>query len=301
MSPTSSATRRSDPRVVTVEAQVTALSGAVHGEGPIWSPQLGGLLWLDMLRGCILGADDLGRVRRSPVGPVAALVRPTADGAAIVATADSFLFLDRSLTTVTAEVPCFDDAAVRFNEGTVAPDGSLLCGTMAYDQSPGSGAIYRLGLDGDVRQMTSGLGIANGMAFGASGPWGYFVDSLTSRIDKIRYDPTDGLVERSAFVILPEELGMPDGICLDDDGGVWVALFGGGAVHRYDAAGRLTTIVQVPVHQVTSCAFGDADLSTLYITTSSHGTTGPTGQAGAVFRACVDHRGLPLRAFGAQR
>ena len=100
-----------------------------------------------------------------------------------------------------------------------------------------------------------------------------------------------------AFVSIPLTTGAPDGLTVDAEGGAWVALWGGHAVHRYAPDGALDAVVEVPVAQVSSCAFGGPDLATLFITTSAENLADPEPAAGALFTVEPGVRGLPTLAF----
>jgi sugar lactone lactonase YvrE len=270
---------------------------AAHGEGPVWSPLWGGLRLLDMLAGDVLSLDlESGSIERFHAGTVAATVRPREHGGMVIATEREFLLVDSS--GVRSSTPSvFSNPLLRFNEGTTTPDGSLLCGTMAYDESPGAGALYRFEPDGRVVKLFSGTTISNGIAFSQNGENAFYIDSPTHRIDI--FDYKDGLLcNRREWARIPSDQGMPDGLCLDADGGVWVAMFGGGAVRRFDSEGAPSLVIEVPVTQVTACTFGGPKLDVLYITTSNHGLSAASDpRAGSIFAANPGIEGLPSLTF----
>jgi sugar lactone lactonase YvrE len=164
---------------------------------------------------------------------------------------------------------------------------------MAYGAAPGRGALYRLDPDGTVQQVHSGITISNGIGWAPDGSRAYYVDSGTGRVVVCSPD----LTERRPFVKVPETTGTPDGLTVDAEGGVWVALWGGSAVHRYSPDGELDQVVSLPVAQVSSCAFGGADLATLYITTSGEGLSDPEPGAGALFAVQTSTTGQPTLTF----
>lgn len=267
-----------------------------HGEGPLWRPDEG-LLILDMLAGALVTIDlETGSAVRRVVGEVAAAVRPRAGGGLVIATRNSFV-LESINGAVESEHPAFQDPRVRFNEGTSTPDGAFLCGTMAWDEASSAGRVYRFGPDGDISVALDGVTMSNGMFFDVTHQTAYYIDSRTQRIDSFEWDGRR-IVDRRPFVEIDASLGMPDGLTVDVDGGVWVALWGGSVVHRYDPDGALTDVVDVPVSQVTSCVFGGPELADLFVTTSRLGKAGGEAGAGAVFLVPTSTRGhLPL-AFG---
>ncbi|MEO7122508.1 MAG: SMP-30/gluconolactonase/LRE family protein [Lacisediminihabitans sp.] len=270
---------------------------AFHGEGPCWSPSWGGLRWVDMLAGDVLALTDGGHVERTHVGTIAAMIRPRAAGGAIVAREHDFAILHDS-GEVESLVTVLDDPAVRFNEGGCDPQGRLYCGTMRYDVATGGGKIYRLELDHTVAVALEPVTISNGLQFASSGDFAYYVDTPTNRIDRLEYDPEHGFGSRSVFASIPEDLGYPDGIAVDVEGGVWVAVARGSAVHRYAPNGQLDQVVEVRVSNVTACAFGGDEMTTLFITTSrEHIPEGAEPQAGALYSYDAGVAGLPVGSY----
>jgi sugar lactone lactonase YvrE len=134
-----------------------------------------------------------------------------------------------------------------------------------------------------VRALVPGVTISNGLAWSADGSVMYYVDTPTRRIDAFDYDSVTGDVSgRRPVVTIPESDGSPDGMTIDAEGGLWVALWGGGAVHRY-CDGRLDEVVEVPAPLVTCPAFAGPDGGTLVITTAAIGLDGPGPESGAVY------------------
>lgn len=280
-----------------VPEQLTPAS-AHHGEGPVWDASGGVLRWVDMLAGDVLTLLDDGSVARLHVGDVAAAVRPRAAGGLVVAVERGFVLVDGEGGAGPVR-PAFDEPDVRMNDGGCDPAGRFYCGSMAYDMSPGRGGLFRLDPDGSVTQVMAGLDISNGLAWDADGTRAHHVDSGTYRVDVLDYDVGSARFgDRRPLVTVDPGLGMPDGLALDAEGGTWVALWGGGAVHRYDADGALTAVVRFPVSQVTSCAFGGEGLDQMFVTTSRLGRGDDAEPAaGAVFRLDPGVRGLPVPVF----
>ena len=268
---------------------------AYHAEGPVWSPRWGGLRWVDMLAGDVLSLAGDGCVTRRHVGKVAAAVRPRARGGAVLGIERGFALEDAD-GTVRALDPLWLDERVRMNEGGCDPDGRFYCGSIAADR-PGAAALYRLDPDGSAHVALRGVTVSNGLEWSPDGARAYYVDTATHRVDVFDYERAAGLTSRRPFVRMADD-ESPDGLTVDADGGVWVALFGGGAVRRYTESGLLDQVVEVPAAQVTACTFGGADLDQLFITTSREGL-GPDDDplAGSLFRAEAGVRGLPVREF----
>jgi len=268
---------------------------AHHGEGPVWSDRWGGLRWVDMLAGDVLSLGSDGSVGRRHVGTVAAALRPRSRGGAVIAVERGFVLADDD-GPLTPLPELWTDPGVRMNDGGCDPDGRFWCGSMAYDQRPGAAALYRLDADGSVTRQLDGVTVSNGLAWSPDGALAYYDDTATHRVDVFDYDPVAGLTGRRTFADLGD--GNPDGLTVDADGGVWVALYGAGAVHHYTADGRLDGVVEVPAAQVTACALGGSDLDQLFITTSREGlAAGEDPLAGSLFVADVGVRGLPVAEF----
>ena len=270
---------------------------AFHGEGPVWSLRWGGLRWVDMLAGDVLclGADS--EITRRHVGAIAAALRPRRSGGAVIGVERGFALEDVSGAITTLD-PLWSHDRARMNEGACDPDGRFYCGSMGYDRSPGAGAVYRLDPDGSVQVVIESTTISNGLDWSPDGSRAYFNDTETYRIDVFDYDADTGLTNRRPFVVIDPAAGRPDGLTVDSDGGVWVALNTGGAVHRYQPDGVIDAVVEVPVQKVTACAFGGDRLDQLYITTSREGLA-PDDEplAGSLFLARVGVTGQPAREF----
>lgn len=265
-----------------------------HGEGALWHAEWGGLKWVDMLAGDVLSLDEkTGAVSRLHVGSnVAALVRPRRTGGFVVATHSSFAAWNDDGEEW--RTPDLWTRGMRFNEGTCDPLGRVICGTIADERTEGSGEIWRLDLDGVARRVSTGVTISNGMGFTSDGTGAYYVDTRTRRIDIFDFDDGE-LVNRRPFAAMPEGAGGPDGICVDSEDGVWVAMYNGYGVRHYSASGEFDAAVEVPdAARVTSCSLGGDALSTLYITTSREGLA-PSDEpaAGSLYRADVGVPGLP--------
>jgi sugar lactone lactonase YvrE len=171
---------------------------------------------------------------------------------------------------------------------------------MALDERPGAGSLYRLDPDGSVVQMLADVTISNGIVWSLDGSTMYYIDTPTPRVDAFAFDPAEGTIrDRRPVVSVSPGLGSPDGMTIDADGCLWVALYGGSAVHRYTPDGRLDAIVPLPATAATCCAFGGDDLDVLYITTAAKGT--PPGavepHAGGLFAVDPGVRGVPTTAY----
>ena len=267
---------------------------AHHAEGPVWSPSWGGLRWVDLTRGDLLTLREHG-VDRLHVGGVAAFHRPRSRGGFVVALERCLALSDAPDGPVSPQPELWSDPGVRFNDGGCSPAGTLYAGTMAYDEAPGRGTLFRVGADLATTTVLPDVTISNGIAWSPDGALAYYVDSVTGRID-VFDDEDDRLVRRRPFVTVAG--GSPDGLTVDAEGGVWVALWGGSAVHRYDASGTLSAVVEIPAAQVSACTFGGGDLGTLFVTTSRENLPDHEDpQAGSVFALRPGVTGLPVQPY----
>lgn len=267
---------------------------AFHGEGPVWSPRWGGLRWVDMLAGDVLSLRRDGSIERRHVGNIAAAIRPRRGGGAVIGVERGFA-LEAPDGTLTYLPELWSGDAVRMNEGGCDPDGRFYCGSMAYDKQPGAASIYRLDPDRSVHVVVEGVTISNGLDWSPDGTLAYYSDTATGSIAVFDYDAESGLTGRRTFV---DTAARPDGLTVDADGGVWVALANLGVVRRYLPDGVLDDVVELPVRKVTACTFGGAELTELFITTSREGLDpGEDPPAGSLFRANVGVTGQPVREF----
>lgn len=286
------------------EISVENVTGPVayHAEGPVWWPGWGGLRYVDMLAGDLLTLRPDGGVDRLHVGDHAAVVRPRTGGGFVVGLAGSVAVADDDGAPVRTLATLVDDPTVRLNEGAAGPDGAFYAGGQAEGERPS--ALYRVETDGSVCVVLDGVEVSNGLGFSPDGTLAYYVDSATRRVDVLDVVPVEedprGLVRRRPFVEVDPDDGMPDGLTVDSEGGVWVALWGGSAVRRYAPDGTLDAVVDLPVSQVSACTFGGDDLDELFVTTSRQGlgTPGPDEAAsGSLFVAHPGVRGLSALPF----
>lgn len=276
-----------------------------HGEGPVWDVRAGVLRLVDMVRGEVVSVDptrpdtDPAHVQRVRVAPFVAALRPRSGGGWIVATERGFARTEEGSWHLAPVAEAFADPAIRMNDGGCDAAGGFLCGSMAYDHTPGAGTLFRLDPDGTVSTVLRDVTISNGFCLDPAGRLAYYVDTPTGRIDVFDVAP-DGatLSSRRPFVTMETGAGWPDGLTVDADGGVWVALYGGSAVRGYRPDGTLATVVPIPTPHVTACAFGGADLDDLYITTTQEGLDPAQDPiAGALFRATPGVVGMAPRPY----
>jgi len=281
-------------------AEVAGREPAFHGEGPVWDARVGVIRWVDMLAGDILTTEPIsGDTRRLHVGEIAAAVRPRRRGGLVIALERGFALVDSDEDRVSPLGELWSDQTIRMNDGGCDPQGRFFCGSMARDETPGKGTVHRLDPDGSVTKVLTGVTVSNGLAWRPDGARAYYVDTPTQRIDQFDFDPSTGTFHgRHPLVNIPITAGKPDGLTIDAEGGLWLALWGGGAVHRYTADGQLDAVVRMPVTNVTACAFGGKGLEDLYVTTSRlQAPDSESRTAGWLYRVRPGVRGMPPLDF----
>lgn len=276
------------------------------GEGARWDARREELLRVDILAGRVYRdrcAADGGLVAvrsyRVP-GTVGAIAPVDGDDGWLLAAARGFVHLapDGSLTTL-AEVA---RAGTRMNDAACDPQGRFWAGTLADDHHEGGGALYRLERDGSTQCVITGLTIPNGPGWSPDGSTMYLVDSGSRVIHAFAFDGDRGTIsEGRILVTLPERIGAPDGLTVDAAGDLWVAVYGGGCVHRYLPDGVLRETLRVPADQSTSCAFAGPGLHRLYVTTATQNWSDERRRAepaaGLVYRLDTDATGRAAAAF----
>jgi sugar lactone lactonase YvrE len=193
-------------------------------------------------------------------------------------------------------------AGTRMNDAACDPQGRFWAGTMADDHLAGGGALYRLDRTGRTEVVLEGLTISNGLGWSPDGGAMYLVDSGPRVVHAFAFDADRGTIsEGRALVSLTEDVGSPDGMTVDADGDLWVAVYGGGRVHRYSPDGVLREVLAVPARQSTCCAFAGPGLARLYVTTATEGWTDEQRRAdpaaGLVYRLDTDATGRPAAPF----
>jgi sugar lactone lactonase YvrE len=296
--------------------KVTAwsLEPGMLSEGPRWHEERQELLWVDILgrrfhRATLTDGGEPGRVRAMAFDRHVGAVAPVAGGGYVLAAGQGFLLAEEDGSVRELAQPEAGRADVRMNDGACDPQGRFWAGTMAYDESPGAGTLYRLELDGRCTTVLTGLTISNGIGWSPDGGTMYLSDSGTGSIDAFDFDAATGAIGGRRTLVHIGEPGMaPDGLTVDEEGDLWVGIYGGWAVNRYGPDGSLRASVPIPVAQATSCAFGGGDRRTLFVTTGRERLEGPALEAqpdaGRVFSvtgldargpACLSYRGTASR------
>jgi len=259
------------------EVKVWSATPGLLSEGPRWHEERQELLWVDILgrqmhRGTLSPDGALERVETISVDRHVGAVAPAAGGGYVLAAGPGFLFIDEAGSVHELAQPEAGRTDVRMNDGACDPQGRFWAGTMAYDESPGAGALYRLELDGRCTTVLTGLTISNGIGWSPDGRTMYLNDSGTGRVEAFGFDGSAGAISDRRTLVHVDQPGVaPDGLTVDEEGGIWVALWNGGAVQRYAPDGTLVASVPLPVQRPTSCAFGGPGRDTLFVTSARTG------------------------------
>ena len=247
--------------------EIAVRANAKLAEGPRWDAPTGRLLWVD-IEGCKLHVVEGGQNRAIGLDAMVGVAAPTTAGAVLVALADRLALVDLADESVRTLVRLPHGPALRSNDGACDAAGRFWIGTMALDETPGAGALYRY--DGRLERVLDEVTLSNGIGWTRDDTRMYYIDSPVQRVDIFDFEVASGRIDdRRPFVSIDESEGIPDGLTVDDEGGVWVALYGGSCVHRYDQSGRLDAVLEVPALNVTSCCFGGDDGRSLFVTTAA--------------------------------
>jgi sugar lactone lactonase YvrE len=278
----------------------------VLGEGLRWDAGHGEMLAVDILGERVFRvhvADDGGLelIRDYWVAAKVGAVTPVHNDAGwLLAAGRGFVYLSRDgYLNPLAEV---SPLGTRMNDAACDPQGRFWAGTLADDSRPGGGTLYRLGTEGNIDVVLRDLTISNGLGWSPDGATMYLADSGPRLIHAFDFDAASGgLSDPRVLVTISEEMGTPDGLTVDAAGDLWVAIYGGGQVHRYSPEGVLRETLRVPASQSTSCAFAGPDLNQLYVTTGTEGWSDEQRRAqpdaGLVYRFDTDATGRPANPF----
>jgi sugar lactone lactonase YvrE len=299
-------TRRLDPSAVSTpvftDFKVAVAAPAQLGEGPRWDWATRTLLWVDILGKTVHRYDPATGTDTVQLVPgIVSLALPRRRGGVVFGLPDGLHFLNEGVSVGLVAIES-ERTDTRTNDGACDAAGRLWVGTMALDERSPVGALYQVDPDYRVTTVLTGTMISNGLGWSPSGRSFYFIDSPTRQVDMFDCDLATGTIEnRRCFVTVDVEGAVPDGLSVDAEGGVWVALHGGWGLQRYSPQGELIAEVRLPVARVTSCCFGGDDLRDLYVTTRREGLSATElaeqPLAGALFRLNVGVAGLPTDTF----
>jgi len=286
---------------------VAAAAGAEVGERPVWDAGRSCLIWVDIKAGQLhrFSAEDGDSVIATTGVPVGAAA-PRAGGGYVLAAADGFRLIGADGAAAGPPVrPPGMPEQVRFNDGACDPAGRFWAGTATSCGEKGTGSLYRLDPDGSVTEIFGGVTESNGLGWSPDASVFYYTDSgeAESRVRAFAFDLETGTLgdERDLIQFAPED-GIADGLAVDTDGCLWIAMWEGGCVRRYTAGGELLGRYPVPASRPTCPGFGGQALDELYLTTAWEGLAGERRDAdplaGHLLRARPRVRGLALGRYG---
>lgn len=285
----------------TYEPHPVAGPNSELAEGPLWSHEERSLYWVDVFAGMVHRLDEDGATDSNQIGDLVTYVGLCSSGGLVAAVGDRLVRFNGDeislISTLGDHRP-----GTRTNDGNVDGRGRIWIGTMDYDGAEKAGALHRYERDGIWAVVESDLTIPNGLDWSPDGETMYHIDTPTQSVTRYRYDLETGeIAGRISPLDLSDVEGVPDGMCVDAEGFLWVAFWGGSAVRRFSPDGECVAVVPVPASLATACAFGGPGLNTLYITTARRGFTAEDREreplAGRLFALDVDATGRPMHTF----
>jgi sugar lactone lactonase YvrE len=260
-----------DKRADDLQAELVLDAKAMLGEGSIWHPKEKKLYWID-IEGKALHIYDpaSNEDKQFPVGSRIGTVVPVEKGGVLVALQNGIQEMDTKTGKLKFLLNPLPDTNLRFNDGKCDPAGRFWVGTLALDSRRRGAVLYRFDKDKSIHTMLDSVSISNGIVWTADKKTMYYNDTPTGTIQGFDYDDKTGAISNRRVVVrIPRGTGSPDGMTIDAEGNLWVALWGGSCVGKFNPlTGELLQKVKVPAPNVSSCAFGGKDLETLYITTA---------------------------------
>ena len=274
------------------------------GESPVWDEACNSLLFVDISGGQINILDEQANLTRLYESPsrIGALALTNAGNLIFTRNAGVAILNRSSLRVSNNSKLAITPSSYRFNDGACDPQGRFITGLMDEAHSKNTGKLYRYDAGLNASVVLDNIGLPNGLVWSIDGSELFFVDSVARTIYRARYPATGNYLEQvSVFAHTPPDLGRPDGLAMDTEGGIWVCQFNGGCLLRYDRHGELTRTIEMPVPRPTSCCFGGADMRTLFITSAKFGMS-PAEQAdfpaaGNIYSIRLPITGVPRHRF----
>ena len=307
--------KKPEPTKTTIETNTDSLSkiatleykiNSKLGEGALWNYKTQELYWVD-IEGQTFNIYNpktkTNKVLKTPtrIGTVV----PFTKEEAVVALEDGIYKINiqngdlKLLSDVEADIP-----SNRFNDGKCDPNGNLWVGSMHYPQTLPNANLYKVEPSGKTTKMVDSVTISNGIVWTKDTTKMYYIDTPTGHIRSYDYDINTSTISNEAVAVkVPESLGYPDGMTIDENDMLWVGLWNGNCVAQFNPkTGELLRKIEVPAHNVTACAFGGKNFDTLYITTSSEDMTDEEHKkyplAGSIFKVKPGVKGVPAFFFG---
>ena len=292
--------------MISVTAALLYKYPAELGEGALWDMRTNRLLWVDITAGNLHRFDpETGVNETFSIGTSVGTVVPMKEDQCVLAVREGFMTYDMSTgVAMMIKKVTHNNPSVRFNDGKCDPYGRLWAGTLAEDGTKDVGVLYCLEPNLSIIEKRASVGISNGIGWSPDLQTMYYIDSLSQTVVSYDYDGASGAISDPQIVLTidPEE-GTPDGMCVDSEGMLFIALWDGGKVIRSNphTGERLMEVIVPGVRKVSSCALGGEDMTTLFITTARQGFTEEDAKeqpnAGSLFSVHVGVRGLPTLSF----
>jgi len=291
-----------------VQVEIVHAAQAELGEGPAWDAETQTLYWVDIFgkRIHFQHNHENGFIQ---LEEMPGCLAPTKNGTLLVAARASILELEPATAisspqgkqTILASVS--EHANNRFNDGKCDPTGRFLVGSMNMDEKSPTGALYTF--DGQrVTLLLDNIRISNGLAWSPDYKTFYYIDTPTREVKAFDYDLSTGQIANPRVIItIPETLGWPDGMTSDSEGRLWIAMWAGASVTRWNPQnGQLLEKIPLPAKNVTSCVFGGANLDELYVTSARTGLDEAAlteyRYSGSLMRVKTSVQGMPTFEFG---
>jgi sugar lactone lactonase YvrE len=290
-----------------MSAELALRFNAEVGEGPLWDNDSQELIFIDVTQGDIHRFNPLnGRLSSLKIGMHIGAVGLMDRERYIAAVRDGFATINRSSGEISYIKRVLDDEGIRFNDGKCDPFGKFIAGTMRYEPKMGTAQLYSLDSSGVTKSLLTGVGLSNGLCWSVTGKQLFYIDTLTRQIALFHYDHELGIVgEREVLYEFNKESGSPDGMTIDVEGNLWVALWGGARVSKISPQGLLISELHLPVSQPTSVIFGGTNFEKLFITSAryrlSEASMASEPLAGSVFVADVGVSGREEAKFSLSR
>ncbi|SDB21554.1 Sugar lactone lactonase YvrE [Flavobacteriaceae bacterium MAR_2010_188] len=298
--------QKTDSMTTKLMAELEYEIKSTKGEGAFWNHKSNELFWVDIDGKKVNIYNPQTKTNKSiPTPSMVGTLVPKSDIEVVVALEDGIYILNTEnsqftlLTNIEKEIP-----TNRFNDGKADPAGRLWVGSMAFNEQKHAARLYMVDQEGRVEEKIDSITISNGIAWSKDNSKMYYIDTPTAKVKVFDYNNSTGEISNEKVAVeVPNSLGYPDGMTIDEEGMLWVAMWNGNAVYRFDPnTGETLQKIEVPAHNVTSCAFGGNNLETLYITSATVDMKDEEHQkyplAGSVFRVVPGVKGVKSSFFG---